>query len=551
MTNPTRKTLVRGSTLGAGVMLALALLVIVNYLGWKYHERFDWTRSEIHSLSEKTENVLASLDQPVEIIVFLTPMQGNPEIYQQVRNLVQLYEAASQQISVRFMDPARNLAEAQQLAERFELANPNVVVVASGDDKRILLESELARMDFSGGMGAAPTLSDFRGEQAITGAILELAQERKPKILFTTGHGERSLDDFGPEGFSTLRDLLNLENLEAEEWASLNQPTVPEDADLVVIAAPDATFLEPELEVLGTWAATGGRLLLLLDPELAATGGLGGTGLSEWLAGYGIEVGDDVVVDPASRIPFFGADTFYAESYGNHPVTDTLRDENLPVLLSLVRSVRSAEDDGDTSAGEPEITELLFTSTDGWGETDLSNLGGVEQDDDDLAGPVALGVVVEQELDDATDEEGTAEDVESDAESDDSEASEDQGDAIGESDDIKSDDVKSDDEASDGEGRDAEGSDRGRSMRLVVLGDSDFAANRLLQTNAANQVLLSDILNWMVEREELTGIPPKEPEQVRLNLSRPEVNWIRTLALAVLPVASILLGLGIWYQRRR
>jgi ABC-type uncharacterized transport system involved in gliding motility auxiliary subunit len=84
-----------------------------------------------------------------------------------------------------------------------------------------------------------------------------------------------------------------------------------------------------------------------------------------------------------------------------------------------------------------------------------------------------------------------------------------------------------------------------------VLGDSDFAANRLLQTNAANQVLLSDTLNWLVEREELTGIPPKEPEQVRLNLTRSDVNWIRGFSLAILPLASILLGLWIWYQRRR
>ena len=136
------------------VLLALALLVIVNYFGWKYHGRFDWTASEIHTLSDKTHNILATLDQPVEIVVFLTPNQGNLELYEQVRNLVQLYEAASSQISVRFLDPVRKLAEAQQLAERFELSNPNVVVVASGDEKRILLESELAEMDFGGGFGA-------------------------------------------------------------------------------------------------------------------------------------------------------------------------------------------------------------------------------------------------------------------------------------------------------------------------------------------------------------------------------------------------------------
>jgi len=531
----TRKTLVRGSTLGAGVLLALALLVLVNYFGWKYHDRFDWTRSQVHSLSERTENVLAALEKPIEIVVFLTPSQGDPTLYEQVRDLVALYEAASTQISTRFMDPARNPMEFKQVAERFDLANPNVVVVASEDDKRILLGSELAQMDFSGGLGAAPSLAEFRGEQKVTAAILELAEERKPRVLFTTGHGESSLDDFGPGGLSSLSELFNLQNLEAEEWASLNQPAVPADADLVVIAGPTGTFLPPELEVLSTYAATGGRLLLLLDPELNPTGA--GTGLREWLAGYGVAIDADVVIDPANRLPFFGADTFYVDSYGDHPATGTVRDEKIPVLLSLVRSVRS-EADGDLSGdmpGDVSRTELLLTGADGWGERDLDALPEVGEDDADLAGPVPLGVVVEQEMEPKGDEDSEATesademvDGETDGES---EAAEDE--SSGDSEDTAA----------------KQGSER--PMRLVVLGDSDFAGNQLLQSNAGNQIFLSDLLNWLVEREELTGIPSKQPEQVRLNLTRSQVNWVRMFSLALLPGASIFLGLWIWFRRRR
>jgi len=536
MTHPTRKTLVRGSTLGAGVLLALALLVIVNYFGWKYHERFDWTASEIHTLSDKTHNVLATLDQPVEIVVFLTPNQGNLEIYEQVRNLVQLYEAASSRISVRFLDPVRKLAEAQQLAERFELANPNVVVVASGDQKRILLESELAEMDFGGGFGAAPSMSSFRGEQLITSAILELAEDRTPKVLFTTGHGERSLDDFGPDGLSTLGELMNLENLEAEEWQSVGQAAVPEDAELVVIAGPTGTFLPPELEVLDAYAATGGRLLVLLDPELDAAGGLQSTGLAEWLAGYGAEVGADLVVDPENPMPFFGADTFFVTSYGSHPVTRSLQDEGTAVLVSLARSAGKAEE----VDGELTTTELLFTSGEAWGERNLSNLRAVEKDEDDLAGPVSLGLVVEQELEDGGPSEDTTEDSTEDATEDATEK--------------EAEESAADETADDAASEEAVGEEiapPARGLRLVVFGDSDFAANRLLQSNAANQILLADTLNWLVEREEIRGIPPKEPEQVRLNLMRSQVNWLRAFVLALLPLASILLGLWIWYQRRR
>lgn len=536
MTHPTRKTLVRGSTLGAGVLLALALLVIVNYFGWKYHQHFDWTAGEIHTLSDKTRNILTTLDQPVEIVVFLTPNQGNLEIYEQVRNLVQLYEAASSRISVRFMDPVRNLAEAQQLAERFELSTPNVVVVASGDEKRILLESELAEMDFGGGFGA-PSMSSFRGEQLITSAILELAEDRTPKVLFTTGHGERSLDDFGPDGLSTLGELMNLENLEAEEWQSVGQAAVPEDAELVVIAGPTGTFLPPELEMLDAYAATGGRLLVLLDPELSAAGGLQGTGLAEWLAGYGAEVGGDVVVDPENPMPFFGADTFFVTSYGSHPVTRSLQDEGAAVLVSLARSAGTA----DEVDGELTTTELLFTSGGAWGERNLSNLRAVEKDEDDLAGPVSLGLVVEQELEDGAEE---AVEEEPEVEPEDGEAE------VVSAEEAASEETASEETASE-ESASEDSATPARGLRLVVFGDSDFAANRLLQSNAANWVLLADTLNWLVEREEITGIPPKEPEQVRLNLNRAQVRWVWLFSLAILPLASILLGLWIWFQRRR
>lgn len=37
--------LTRTGTLGAAVVLAAALVAMLNYLGWKYHARMDWTAS--------------------------------------------------------------------------------------------------------------------------------------------------------------------------------------------------------------------------------------------------------------------------------------------------------------------------------------------------------------------------------------------------------------------------------------------------------------------------------------------------------------------------
>ena len=487
-----RRQLVRTSTAGAGALLFLALLVIVNYFGWKYHHRFDWTETQLYTLSEKTENVLADLEQDVQFVVFLPP---GDELSGPVAELLARYEAASPRVKVRSIDPERNPIEAQQLVQQYQITGTGVVVT-SGEDRRVIEQSELADFDFSGlQMGQGPQMTGFKGEQLFTGAIVELVEGEKPKILFTTGHGEARLDDTGARGLAGAREILGTDNVELEEWASLGKPAVPEGTDLVVIAGPRASFVPPELDMLAAFVERGGRLLVMLDPTMAQTagGGLADTGLGPWLARWGVVVGDNIVVDPGNPLPFFGPETIFVNDYGDHPLVRPLREADLPVLLALDRSVGRGEAPGLT------VTELLRTSPEGWGETNLVNLERVQRDASDLGGPVPLGVAVERA-----------------------------------------------DEGADGGGQEGQGV-----SRLVVFGDSDFATNQLLQANEANGVLLSNALNWLVERETLLGIPPKKPEQVRLALTQGELRFLYLVALVLLPGLGVALGVFVWLRRRR
>ena len=145
VSTPSRKQLVRTGTLSAGVLLVAALFLILNYLGWKYHHRFDWTAGGVYTLSEKSRNVLKDLDRDVEFVVFLTP---GDELYQPVRELLSQYDAESQRVSVRYFDPERNPVEAQQLIQRYGVSNTGLVVAVSGDDRRAIDSSELAEMDY-------------------------------------------------------------------------------------------------------------------------------------------------------------------------------------------------------------------------------------------------------------------------------------------------------------------------------------------------------------------------------------------------------------------
>jgi len=486
MKTSTRRQLVKTGTLSAGVLLTAALLLIVNYLGWKYHHRFDWTASSVYSLSEKSRNVVKQLKRDVEFVVFIEPGQ---EIYEPVREILSQYDAASQRITVRYFDRERKPVEAQQLVQKYKVSSAGVVVV-SGEERRVIDSADLAELDYSGmQMGQPPKMTAFKGEQLFTSALLQLAEGRKPKILFTTGHGERSLDDRDVHGLSSIHDLLGRDNFELEEWASRTAGAVPQEADLVVIAGPTSPLIESELKAFGNYLNGGGRMLILIDPTLMQTAGSGlvPTGLNQWLAGYGVKLGDDIVIDPKGAYPGAPPYTLFPSVYeGGHPITQPLSQSGVPVLLNVARSVSTAP------TSSYQVTELLKTTTDGWGETSLGMAENVQKDERDVPGPISLGVAVESPADTGK-----------------------------------------------------------RPLRLVVLGDSDLATNQLMEGVPANAVLISNSLNWLAEREALLTIPPKKTEHVRLNLTPDQMLTVRLMVLLFLPGLAIALGASVYFRRRR
>ena len=521
---------VRDSTLGLGALLIVALFVMVNYLAIRHYKRFDWTSNKIYSLSQKSRAVVEGIDEEIDLVIFISP---ESPIFAPVDELLSSYTAANSKLRKREVDPAKNLIEAQRLVQRYNIERDNVVIVAKGDDRRVIDEFDLAEYDYSGAqMGQPPTLSEFKGEQLITSALLALIEAKKPKLLFTTGHGEASLEAGDARSLSQAKTLLGGDNFEIEEWSSLGKSEVPPDADLVVVAGPTTNFLPPELEVLGSYLDAGGRLMMMLDPVFSeGKSGLVDLGLTEWLSGYGVEIRDDIVIDPSSELPFFGPETIFTDSYGNHPVVEALEQRRTRVLMPLARSV-SASDPAPEGA---LVTDLVRTSAAGWGETKLDALDQeVAPDEEDVQGPVTLAVAVSfkvetadasAETDDA--EEMTEETVETADEGAD-DLAETEGDA----------------------GEDAEEAPEPEEARLVVFGDLDFASDAQV-ANGDNAVLLLNALNWLIKRKALIDIETRKPEQTTLTLSQGELSQVYLLVLIILPGLAVAFGVWIYLRRRR
>jgi ABC-type uncharacterized transport system involved in gliding motility auxiliary subunit len=315
--------------------------------------------------------------------------------------------------------------------------------------------------------------------------------------------------------------------------------------------------------------------LLLLDPVLGANG-LERTGFGPWLEGYGVKLGDDIVVDPTNPLPFYSAETFFANQYDSHPITEALEDANYPVIFSLARSVDALPQDGDAGM---KATQLVRSSPDAWGETSLTQLDAVGKDDADVPGPVGLGVAVEIEAGAAPDageedgaltlldEEGGAGDgnaqsgdaASGGAQPNDASGEEAQpavspdsdtppqaaGAAVGAA-------VMAQEPPADVAPASAEPATESKAKpgRLVVFGDSDFASNAQIGS-VGNPTLLLNALNWLVERENLLAIPAKKADQIQLDLTRRDLGTIYLIVLVALPLASLSAGVAVYLRRRR
>jgi ABC-type uncharacterized transport system involved in gliding motility auxiliary subunit len=87
--------------------------------------------------------------------------------------------------------------------------------------------------------------------------------------------------------------------------------------------------------------------------------------------------------------------------------------------------------------------------------------------------------------------------------------------------------------------------------RIVVIGDSDFAANGNFEAYA-NGSLFTNAVDWAASQEGLINLTPKEQTQRFLVLpQRYAMNIILLGSVFVFPAAILVSGIIVWLQRRR
>src|SRR5215467_3045230 len=196
---PTKPKGIQRLQIGLNVLVQLILIFFlisaVNWFGFRHYKRWDVSRDQKYALSDKTKRFLNSVKGKIRITVFFSP---NTPISGDVASLLTEYQyAAKGKIDVENIDPQRNLSRAKELFDKYKVVSDESLMVIDYEGRnKTVKASEMAEIDPSGmAMGEGPRVTAFKGEQAITSAMIDLVEGKKNVIGYLTGHKEPSITE--------------------------------------------------------------------------------------------------------------------------------------------------------------------------------------------------------------------------------------------------------------------------------------------------------------------------------------------------------------------
>ncbi len=241
------RTTKHGMNMGVMILLAILLLVSVNFLGVKFNKTFDFTEEHTNSLSLQTRDVLKGLKEDLKVVIFYKGEEAREE-RNKVKTSLELYKEATSKLQVStYNSYVENFKAQEYLSELPDKDRGNVFVFVEYGGKKTRVESPYS-------------------EEQITQAIIKSTRTLNKNIYFLEGHGERDLASPDPEGLESFKKALEADSFKVEKLNLIEKGSIPENADVIAIIGPASQLFPQELQLLEAYAAKGGRLLIAADP---------------------------------------------------------------------------------------------------------------------------------------------------------------------------------------------------------------------------------------------------------------------------------------------
>jgi hypothetical protein len=479
--------------IGVNVLVQVALLlflaIMANYLGFEHYKRWDLSRDKKYALSDKTKRFLETVPGKVRATVFFSP--NNP-IGQDVRSLLTEYQyAAKGKMDVEHIDPERNLSRAKELFDKYKVVSDESLVILDYDGRnKTVKASEMAEVDQGNPMfGEPPKITAFKGEQAITSALIDLVEGKKNVLGYVLGHKEPPIGEGSP--ITLVKTVIENENIKFQELNLFEVSEIPADLKTIFINGPQYDFSDREMTLLRSFWEKQGRILFLIDPSAKTPK------LQAFLYELGVKVNDDRLmamvktgIQEMARVR-----DVIGRFLPDSPITKRLA-EVRGIFVGGTSSVTLEQE--RVRGANVRLQPLLQAEKGYWAETDYNSTDEEKLQADPLQNPdtpLVIGASIEK-------------------------------------------------------GGSADERVQANSSRMVVVSTATFIQDNAITQDQQALDFISGSVNWLLSREQMIGIAPKVPKTLTFTLDEKAMRNLRWLILVLMPLVPAILGFGVWWRRR-
>jgi ABC-type uncharacterized transport system involved in gliding motility auxiliary subunit len=354
----TRRSTQAGTNVLVGTIAILVIVGIINFLGFRFSSRIDFTDNQLFTLSPQTQEIITNLKKPVKLWIFDSPPDPGDQ------DLLNNFRRYNANFSFEFVNPDQKPG----LVKAFNVKSQGDVYLEFGDKKQLV-----------------QTLINFNrreplSEIKLTNAIEKIQRDRILNVYFLQGHGEHPLNT-AKEGMSEAVNNLENKGFKVNPLNLVESSAIPDNTNAIVIAGPKRKLFEQEVATLQKYADQGGSLFVMIDPETDP-------GLDPLLKQWGVTLDPRIIMDlsGAGSLIGLGPAAPVITSYGEHPITKEFG--NGISIFPLSRAVATVK--------KPNIVAvtLLEASDKMWAKKELMGEELVFDPKQDLTGPFDLGVAL-------------------------------------------------------------------------------------------------------------------------------------------------------------
>ena len=276
--------------------IALAVVVLLNLMVTRLNVIWDMTPTGMYKLTSTTRDYLNSVDKKVNFY-FLFDM----DVLSTDTDSMPLYNALKEYseydcINFQAFDPDSDPDKTKELQDMgYKVSQGDIIIECEGRSKQIPAYTMFETHKNSDDNSKQVTSSVyFTGENIITGAIEAVVTGKEVKMYFLTGHNEKQLDT----DFKTLKKDLAARNYVSEPLNLTTSSSVPEDASIIIVAAPKNDITDSELKVLNDYLDKGGNICFWMSPNEDA---VDYTNIESILADFSISMDYDRVIETDDR----------------------------------------------------------------------------------------------------------------------------------------------------------------------------------------------------------------------------------------------------------